>query len=232
MREAYQKKRKDFHFEINVVEDLNSMMMVDHGDLYLAKSVKAPKSRVRPLIAHEVEVHIVTRYNGSCQPLKQFESGLAYYDALQEGLAALSEYMTGNLPGKRLRMLAARVVAVDMALKDHDIKEIFSNLYEEHGLDPEDAFDTAVRSKRGGGLTKDAVYLEGLWDLMSYLKAGGEMEPLFVGKYALEQREMIKKLLAQGTIFPPKILPEFITSKEGRETIDKIRELDLAELYH
>jgi len=231
-RDYYRSKRNDFHFEINVVDDLNSMMMVDHGDLYLAKSVRVPKSRVRPLIAHEVEVHVVTRYNGSCQPLRQMESGLAYYDALQEGLAALSEYLTGNLPGKRLRMLAARVVAVDLALRGEDIKTIFSELYEEYEMDAEDAFDTAVRAKRGGGLTKDAVYLEGLWDLLAYLKAGGNVESLFIGKYALEQREMIKKLLEQGVLFPPKILPEFIKGEKGKAILEKVRNMDLSELYH
>ena len=45
---------------------------------------------------------------------------------------------------------------------------------------------TALRVYRGGGLTKDAIYLRGLRDLLAYLSAGHDLEPLYVGKIALE----------------------------------------------
>ena len=42
-----------------------------------------------------------------------------------------------------------------------------------------------MRIYRGGGLTKDAVYLRGLLQILRYLREGGELEPLFVGKVAV-----------------------------------------------
>ena len=66
-----------------------------------------PEERVDPLIQHEVGTHTITRFNGRCQPLDTLECGLADYDALQEGIAVLAEYMAGNMPPSRLRVLAA-----------------------------------------------------------------------------------------------------------------------------
>lgn len=232
VREFYQSIEPSFDFKIHVVNDLNSSMMVNQGELYLARSLHVPKSRIKALIAHEVEVHIITHYNGRHQPLKQLETGLAYYDSLQEGLACLSEYLAGNLPAHRLRILAARVIAVNLAIQEKSIKEIFDTLYGTYDLDAEDAFDTAVRAKRGGGLTKDACYLEGLRELTSYLRNGDEIDLLFLGKFALSQRYLINKLIKEEVLRPPKLLPRFITSNEGREQFDKAKNIPLTKLFH
>lgn len=230
--EEYKEAYPDFNFGVHIIEDLNSAMMVNHGELYLARDLEIPRSRMRALIAHEVEVHVITRHNGRHQPLRQLECGLAYYDSLQEGLATLSEYITGNLPAKRLRMLAARVIAVDMAIHDCSIKEIFERLYEEYNMDPHDAFDTAVRAKRGGGLTKDAVYLEGLCELLDILSTGEDITPLFMGKFALDQREMLYKLLRQGILKEPQILPSFLSGERGKQNLEQLRDIEITQLFH
>ena len=41
-------------------------------------------------------------------------------------------------------------------------------------------------AKRGGGLTKDALYLKGLIELLAFFKQGGAMEPLLLGKFDLK----------------------------------------------
>ena len=53
------------------------------------------------------------------------------------------------------------------------------------GLAPRTAFTVAMRVYRGGGLTKDAIYLRGLEQVSGYLAAGGEVERLLVGKVAI-----------------------------------------------
>ena len=78
----------------------------------------------------------------------------------------LAEYLSGWLPGERLRVLAGRVVAADMAIHGTGCPGSFACLHETHGFSTGDAFDVAVRARRGGGLTKDAVYLRGLRDLL------------------------------------------------------------------
>ena len=137
----------DFTFTASIAKDLNSGLMVNHGHLLISNQLQVPATRVEPLIAHEVGVHIVTRYNGLQQPLKTLESGLTGYDALQEGIAVLSEYLAGYFPPYRLRMLAARVVATDLATEGESIEAIFEHLTSAHQFRAEDAFDTAVRGQ-------------------------------------------------------------------------------------
>src|SRR5690606_33803358 len=130
----------------------DSLMMVSHGTFYIDASIRLPRARLQPLIQHEIGTHVVTRHNGRRQALRQLEVGLAQYDPLQEGLGVLAEYLAGYLPGERLRVLAARVVAVDMAIHGKGIPAIFDVLHHNHALPTDDAFDVAVRALRGGGL--------------------------------------------------------------------------------
>lgn len=227
----YRQQAPDLLATAQAEADLNSMMMVHHGHFRVASSVRLPQARVAPLMAHEIGTHVVTRYNGSMQPLKQFEVGLAHYDALQEGLGTLAEYLAGYLPPRRLRVIAARVVASDMALAHCGIGEIFAQLHEEHRMPADDAFDIAVRACRGGGLTKDSVYLKGLRDLLAYLACGEDLTFLHLGKFAMEQRQIIKELMEQGWVQPPRLIPRHLQSSAAAERLQRVREISLESLY-
>ena len=39
-----------------------------------------------------------------------------------------------------------------------------------------------MRVFRSGGMTKDAIYLRGLVELLEHLGAGGSLDPLWLGK--------------------------------------------------
>lgn len=227
----YRQRAPDLTSAAIAVDDLNSMMMVHHGHFKVASSVCLPKARVAPLIAHEIGVHVVTFYNGGHQPLKLFEVGLAHYDALQEGLGTLAEYLAGFLPARRLRVLAARVLASDLALKHLSIGEIFAQLHEEFGVPIEDAFDVSVRACRGGGLTKDSVYLRGLRDLLAYLASGEDVGFLHLGKFAMEQRQIVKELMEQGWVQPPVLLPRHLQAQTGLDRLKRVREMPLESLF-
>ena len=60
----------------------------------------------------------------------------------------------------------------------------YALLHEEHGYSPRQAFTIAMRIYRGGGLTKDAVYLRGLINLLKYLREDDDLEELYIGKIA------------------------------------------------
>ncbi len=228
----YREQRQDFTAEIVVDDDLNSLLMVAHGRLYIAGDIRLPSARVQPLVQHEVGTHLVTRHNGCKQSLKQLEVGLAHYDTLQEGLGVLSEYLAGFLPAERLRVLAARVIATDMAIHGEDIPAIFHRLHGEHGLPTRNAFDVAVRARRGGGLTKDAVYLGGLRDLLEYLHEGGAFEPLFVGKFALSHRVVLDQLIDEGWVCKPDLLPRYWSDDATADRIAHCRTISVARLFH
>lgn len=228
----YRGQAPDFQLEIVVNADVGSLMMVSHGRLYLDADLRLPRARLQPLLQHEIGTHVVTHYNGSRQPLRQLGVGLAQYDPLQEGLGVLAEFLTGYLPGERLRILAARVLAADMAIHGQGIPGIFACLHDEHGFATDDAFDVAVRALRGGGLTKDAVYLRGLRDLLADLHAGGDFEGLFSGKFALSHRHAMAELVDQGWAAPPRLLPRYAGAGGFAQALDRCRRLEVDALYH
>ena len=227
----YRERAPDFSLEITVDADVGSLMMVSHGRLYLDADMRLPHARVQPLVQHEVGTHVLTRYNGLRQPLRQLAVGLANYDPLQEGLGVLAEYLTGYLPGERLRVLAARVVAADMAIRGEDIPEIFACLHHTHGFATDDAFDVAVRARRGGGLTKDAVYLRGLCNLVDHLRGGGAFETLFCGKIALSHLVVLEQLAEAGWAVPPALLPRYATTTGFDDVLEDCRGIAVQDLY-
>ena len=228
----YRDRAPDFSLDVTVNADIGSLMMVSHGRLYLDAELRLPQARLQPLVQHEIGTHVVTHYNGARQPLRQLSVGLAQYDPLQEGLGVLAEFLAGYLPGERLRILAARVLAADMAIHRQDIPAIFACLHDRHGFATDEAFDIAVRALRGGGLTKDAVYLRGLCDLLADLRAGGEFETLFAGKFALRHRAALAQLLDEGWVTPPRLLPRYASAAGFPAVLDRCRRLDVGQLHH
>ena len=227
----YRDHAPDFHARIILEDDLSSQLMVSRGNLHIARSATVPRKRVAPLVAHEVGTHVLTRYNGLHQPLRLLSIGLAHYDPMQEGLAALMEYVAGFLPPRRLRILAARVIASDLAVSGRGVVPIFDHLFGDLGLLAHDAFDVAVRARRGGGLTKDSVYLPGLREVLRYLADGGAIEFLFLGKFSLRQRSVLECLVAEGWVAPATLLPRDLHTEAGRRRLEHARRTPVRDLF-
>ncbi|MEW4467838.1 tyrosine/phenylalanine carboxypeptidase domain-containing protein [Parasphingorhabdus sp. JC815] len=221
----------DFTCDVIIDPNPGTALYTSFGNLHIATDYQVAHSRIAPLIQHEIGTHVVTRHNGRCQPLHTLAGGLADYDELQEGLAVLAEYLAGYLPADRLRVLAARVIAAHMAVDEFSGADIYACFVDEFHMESEVAFDTALRAKRGGGLTKDALYLKGLSELLAYLHHDGELEILFLGKFALKQLHSLEKLLEQGIILPPDIIPQFLFDKAAQKRLQRVRSLPLHALY-
>ena len=136
------------------------------------------------LLQHEIGTHVVTHVNGSHQPLRLLGAGLAGYDETQEGMAVFAEYLVGGLTARRLRQLAARVVAVHQMVEGVSFRRVHDDLVGS-GVPPVEAFTITMRVFRSGGLTKDAVYLRGLQDVLAYVGSGGRLDVLWLGKMPL-----------------------------------------------
>jgi len=205
----YQKYYSSLPATVQIREDISGLI-VSQGHFLIGADVKVGENRVEASIQHEVGVHLVTYYNGLIQPLRQLHIGLAAYDETQEGLAVLAEYLVGGLNRSRLRTLAARVVAVHHLTDGADFVETFRTLHNQYHFNQYEAYYTTMRVFRGGGLTKDVVYLRGLIDLLDYFAKGGEIEPLFVGKFALQQAPFIEELRWRKVLQPPLLRPRFL----------------------
>jgi hypothetical protein len=124
-----------------------------------------------------------------------------------------------------LRLLAGRVVASDLLIKGASYIDTFRTLNKDFGFDKRTSYIITVRTFRGGGLTKDAVYLRGLVQLLDYLKEGGDIAPLFVGKIALEHIPVIKELQWRRVLHPVPLVPRYLKNKDIIEKLSKLKNI-------
>lgn len=229
--DRYRAVYPDFPANFEVRADI-SEPMVSFGRLLIPETASIRTDRVEPLLHHEVGTHVVTYQNGARQPLKLLTIGLPGYDETQEGLAVLAEYLTGGLDPRRLRVLAARVVAVGKLLDGADFLEIFESLRAEHRIATKTAWSIAMRVVVGGGSVRDAIYLRGISRILESLAEGGSLDVLFVGKLALDHIPLIQDLLDREVLEAPWIRPRWLDVPGAQERLDRLRAgASLTDLY-
>jgi uncharacterized protein (TIGR02421 family) len=218
----YHNLRPEFSATVQIRGDTVGLM-VSRGNLLIGRETKVAKSRVDALIQHEIGTHVLTYFNGSVQPFQQLYTGLAGYEELQEGLAVLAEYLVGGLSRPRLRLLAGRVVAARCLVDGASFTETYRVLHKTYGFSQQIAYTITVRIYRGGGFTKDAVYLRGLVGVLQYLKNGGQLEPLFVGKIAANHIPIIQELQSRQVLRPIALHPRYLSAPESIRRLSYLR---------
>ncbi len=204
----YRDEDPDLAMHAEVRPDVNGVMV--SGDvLLIGPETKVQRERAQALLHHEVGTHLVTQANGSHQPIKVLGVGLAGYDETQEGLAVLAEIACGGLTAFRLRQLASRVVTVHRMIGGASFAEAHEALVEDD-FPAGSAYTTVMRVYRSGGVTKDAIYLRGLVELLEHLGAGGSLDRLWLGKFALRDLPLIGDLQDRGLLRPPRVLPRYL----------------------
>ncbi len=206
----YRQQDRRFRSGVAVRDDIAGIM-VSHGRFLIGRGARVAASRVGAALAHEIGTHVVTWHNGRLQPFRELQEGMAGYEPMQEGLAVLAEYLVGELEASRLRQLAGRVKAVELITDGADFVETFRVLHGEYGFAPRAAFMMTMRTFRGGGYTKDAVYLRGLQRLLQRLANGLKLEDLYVGKVADPWLPYVEELRWRTIVQPPAVLPRFFT---------------------
>ncbi len=79
-----------------------------------------------------------------------------------------------------------------------------------------------MRVYRGGGLTKDAIYLKGLINLIDYLQTLNSIELLYAGKFNLNHIPLLQDLRHRGIIKEPE-LPHFFKKEVTQERINLLK---------
>lgn len=217
----YQEKFPKLKLSIKIRSDVSGIM-VSETDLLISDGLSMDPNRCDALIQHEIATHILTYCNGKSQPFKQMYAGFAGYDQLQEGLAVLAEYLVDGLTVNRLRLLAGRVVAANNLVMGATFIETFNVLKNKHYFPEKTAYYITMRIYRGGGLTKDAVYLAGLMDIMEYLKNGGKLETLYAGKFNTNHVELIEELIHRNVLKKP-VLPRFLERPTVQDRLKNLR---------
>ncbi len=176
---------------------------------------------VAQLIEHEGFIHAATALNGRAQPhLSCMGLSAPRTTATQEGIATLAELTTRAIDIARLRRLALRTVAIQLALDGADYLDVF-RFFLEAGQTEDESAHSAMRVFRGGNVagtvafTKDVVYLCGLTAVHTFLrKAIAEnrahlVRRLFAGRLALPDVHRLDTAFAEGHVAEPRYVPDW-----------------------
>ncbi|TYK65282.1 flavohemoglobin expression-modulating QEGLA motif protein [Colwellia echini] len=170
--------------------------------LLINKDATFTKSELQGYAFHELGIHMLTTINAKESQLKVFSIGLTGNTHTQEGLAIFSEYCSGNLTLSRLKTLALRVIAVKYMLEHGDFTKTYQLLMTNYGVSSANAFTLTTRVYRGGGFTKDHLYLKGFRDILN-VRNSANIEDLLVGKTGLLDFGVISEMIERGLINKP-----------------------------
>ncbi|HDR67552.1 MAG TPA: flavohemoglobin expression-modulating QEGLA motif protein [Bacteroidaceae bacterium] len=187
----------------------------------IRKDAMFSEKSLRALSEHEVGVHMLTTINSRLQTLNIFRLGLPRNTRTQEGLAILSEYISGNMSINRLQMLALRVITIDLMLKGNSFCRTFRHIMDTGLMNEEQAFYLVSRIYRGGGFTKDYLYLRGFRDVLRmYNTNNGQFKNLLIGKTSIEYLDLINEMIGRHIFNPPKYRTKsFITPRTPQPII-------------
>ncbi len=222
---------KDYlEFNINKVFQENEISVEIDKKMASRASVTSRKVKVRAntnfkryeakqLLHHEVFTHALCSINGINQKyMYAMEFTSPRITATQEGLAQFSELITGSIHLHRLKRIALRIIALDMAVNGADFLDIFK-FFLENADTNEEAYMSAMRIFRGGkpkgGVVffKDGVYIKGMLEVFSFFMNSMEenklnnLKVLFSGKMTTSDVEDMNYLMSQGLVNPPKYIP-------------------------
>ncbi len=200
-------------WKVKIKEELVSNCVAGkNNSLFIKKNALFNEDRIKELIIHEIETHILTAENGKLQPYEIFNRGLANYLTTQEGLAMY------NVENQRHQKFTQNTKALGHVIAIYEsMHNSFANVYEkliELGFTKEQAFRSAVKAKRGfsdtgrnGAFTKDYLYFKGYFQVKQFVESGGKIEELYIGKFSISDYETIKNI---NGIRPPKHLPKWL----------------------
>ena len=207
----YRKQHRSFDCRLKWVDSSLAEASISDAQLNIRRESGFSERFLHMLEHHEIGVHLVTAQNGARQKLKILRGGLAGYDQTQEGLALFAEFRCGAITTNRLRILGARVLAVDLLCRNASFADTFAALT--HGLGKftaEEAFAICLRCYRGGGYTKDVIYQPGFLSVFNYWICGGDLPLLFVGKFPLSQVDHIREAVRHGLVRMPYFIPPLV----------------------
>jgi uncharacterized protein (TIGR02421 family) len=198
-------KSYDFNCNINLSSKVISRVLVLNSKrtILIRPDARFSLKEAQALVEHEIGVHMLTTQNSGLNKLKVFNLGLPVNTMTQEGLAILAEFLSGNITLSRLKKLALRVVVTDMMCNGASFIDCYKYLVDNHHIGSNDAYTITTRIFRGGGFTKDHLYLKGFVKILNKWNAGQDLSPLLVGKTSIEFYDTIQEMIDRGLVSQP-----------------------------
>ncbi|NVJ61205.1 MAG: DUF1704 domain-containing protein [Gammaproteobacteria bacterium] len=227
MRQATEQMFGKLAPEIVVVDDLSANALASSERVRIRRSACFSDKDVQQLIEHEIYIHVATILNGKQKDNLSLLS-LAHPGATktQEGLAVFAEFITGTLDLDRMRRLADRVIAIQMAIDGANFIDVYRYYLQQTGHQDQ-AFESARRVFRGGVMsggapfTKDTVYLDGLLRVHNFLRAAVSegradcIDFIFSGRMDIEDLPVLSYLRSLGLCQKPVYLPPWAKDRRS-----------------
>ena len=222
MERAVQKHFGEDAPKIQLVDKLSANALATTSKIKIRRDARFTDRDASQLLHHEAHIHVATSLNGRAQTdLPILAAGHPGTTRTQEGLAVYAEIISGSMELDRMRRLADRVFAIQMAVEGADFLEVYRYFLEKVG-DRDQAFENARRVFRGGVITggapftKDVVYLLGLLQVSNAIRAffaAGRsdcLKLLFCGKLDFMDIPAICELYTMGLCQAPRYLPPWV----------------------
>lgn len=191
-------------YQIKLDDNMIANILVSGTLIKINSAARINRTEVYALAHHEVGVHLLTTLNARLQPLKILSLGCPVNTTTQEGLAILCEYLAGFMTLSRLKVLALRVIAVESMIDEKDFKQTFLLLKEEYQVADDLAFTITTRVYRGGGFTKDFLYLKGFRQMLNAYETQDNFNHLLCGKVSLDCIDLISRLIDKNYLIAAK----------------------------
>lgn len=204
------KNNKLGHWVISIIDDsVADMQVTKRGKVLIRKDATFSKARLKALLVHEIGTHVFRFENGKRQDFRIFSRGTAGYLETEEGLAIYNQNQLGLNLGEKYLTPALLVVAIFMANK-MGFRQLFEFLQQTYDLSDDLAWKLCIKAKRGtadqskpGAFTKDLAYFKGEREVVKFLKDGGGIKDLYVGKITIGDLELVR---AYGGLVEAKFL--------------------------
>ncbi|MDP4008583.1 MAG: DUF1704 domain-containing protein [Candidatus Peregrinibacteria bacterium] len=207
-------KEYKIEWKAKIKEDLVSRCIAGKkNSLFVRKGALFNEKRIKALIAHEVETHILSAENGKLQPYTIFNRGTANYLETQEGLAIYNTRTVSKDDPDFFNIVPHVIVMATSVARDGGFRDVY-NYLRKLGFFEDKSFRIALKLKRGledtsqkGVFTKDFIYYKGYKEIVQYVENGGKIKDLYIGKVSVHDIDWIKKLRG---IKQPKYLPKWL----------------------
>lgn len=209
--------------KVELTDKLSANALATAKAIRIRRDARFTDRDASQLLHHEAYIHCATSLNGRAQTdLPILAAGHPGTTRTQEGLAVFAEIISGSIELDRMRRLADRVFAIQMAIEGGDFLDVYRYFLERTGH-PDQAFENARRVFRGGVVaggapfTKDVVYLFGLLQISNTIRAAfasgraDVLRLLFCGKLDFLDIPALCELGAMGLLRAPIYLPPWIS---------------------
>lgn len=210
-----------YQYQLVMDDSMIANALVAGTKVKLNSAARLNKKEAVALAHHELGVHLVTTLNARIQPLKILSVGCPANTMTQEGLALLCEYLSGCMTIGRLKTMALRVLAVRSLIRGNSFRNTFLLLKEQYQVSDERAFTITARVYRGGGFTKDYLYLNGFHLILNAYESEPDFLHLLTGKTSIKYLPMISRLVEKGYLVPPKFISPALRNPAPCSNIDQ-----------